>query len=384
MTGVLWVTTELTARPRSGGTLRTLRLLAAVAERMPVDAVVVGADDPYDAELPVRSIRRFPGRSGLRARRTAVRHRWPVPVARGWDEDAAAYVRERQVGNVTVVDHVWSAEYRPRDAAYVLHLHNLERDVVAPRPGWSPRAVESRVDAALRLRRERALVRDPRARVVTVSDRDAAEIPRDVTVVPNGTDYPDAVTPVPEDGPYVFVGACDYPPNVDAVSWWANEVWPLLRAPRPLHVAGRRPEALGDLARHPGVEVLGEVDDVAPVLESAGLVVVPLRHGGGTRLKVLEALAHGRPVLSTTKGAEGLPLGEGDGVVRADDPVALAAAADVLLADGARRQRLADGGRAVAREYDWRVVAGPFGDLVRSLSTPHDRAARRPPSSRGS
>jgi glycosyltransferase involved in cell wall biosynthesis len=384
VSGVLWVTTELTARPRSGGTLRTLRLLAAVAERMPVDAVVIGADDPYDGELPVRSIRRFPGRWGIRARLTAARHRWPVPVARGWDDGAAAYVRARADRNVTVIDHVWSAEYRPRALPYVLHLHNLERDVVAPLPGWSPRAVESRVDAALRLRRESALVRDPRARVITVSDRDAEAVPGRALVVPNGTDYPGDITAVPEDGPYVFVGACDYPPNIDAVAWWANDVWPLLRDQRPLHVAGRRPEALGDLNRHPAVHVVGEVDDVGPVIDTAGLVVVPLRHGGGTRLKVLEALAHGRPVLSTTKGAEGLPLGEDAGVVRADDAAALAAAADALSGEVARRRQLGAAGRVASAAYDWRVVAGPFVDLVASLSTPRGRAAPRPPSSRGS
>jgi glycosyltransferase involved in cell wall biosynthesis len=133
-------------------------------------------------------------------------------------------------------------------------------------------------------------------------------------------------------------------------------------------VAGRNPDALGPLRDHPGVRVLGEVADTAPVLERAGLVVVPLRSGGGTRLKVLEALAHGRPVASTAKGAEGLPLGERDGVVVADTAADLARTVDALHADPARRTALGTAARAAATPYDWRVVGRAFADLVVSLT----------------
>jgi glycosyltransferase involved in cell wall biosynthesis len=366
---VVWVTTELSGRPRSGGTLRSLRLLAAVAERLPVDVVVVGPGEAsYDTEVPARSVRRFAGRSGLAARATALLRGWPTTVSRAWDPAAASCVA--RLGGVVVVDFVQAAAYRPASGPYVLSLHNLERDVVAPLAGRSPRAVESRLDAVRRERWERALLADPRARVVTVSARDAAAVPHGALVVPNGADLAASPAPPPAGGPLVYVGACDYPPNAEAVAWWAEAVWPLLRTPRPLHVAGRAPEALGALAEHPGVRVVGEVEDTAPVLAAASLVVVPLRSGGGTRIKVLEALAHGRPVVSTPKGVEGLPLGETDGVLVGSTAAELAGLVDALGADPARCAALGVKARAAAEAYDWRRVAAPFADLVESLAQP--------------
>lgn len=360
---VTWVTTELSGRPRSGGTLRTLRLLSAVSARLPVDVVVVGPSS-YEDEVPARSVRRFAGRAGLAARFVASSRGWPVTVARAWDPAAAQHVA--RLGGVVVCDFVQSAAYRPDVGPYVLSLHNLERDVVAPLPGLSPRAVESRIDAGRRERFERALLADPRARVVTVSARDAEAAPHGALVVPNGADLVAAPSAPPADGPLVFVGACDYPPNADAVAFWASSVWPLLADPRPLHVAGRHPDALGALAEHPGVRVVGEVEDTAPVLAAASLVVVPLRLGGGTRIKVLEALAHGRPVVSTPKGVEGLPLGEADGVLVGATAAALAALIDGLAP--ARLAALGAAARHAAEAYDWQRVAAPFADLVESLA----------------
>jgi glycosyltransferase involved in cell wall biosynthesis len=143
-------------------------------------------------------------------------------------------------------------------------------------------------------------------------------------------------------------------------------VWPLLPSGTPpLSVAGRgSAAALGKYAGHPGVRVLGEVDSVAPLLDRAALVAVPLHHGGGTRLKVLEAFAANRPVLSTSKGVEGIPLTPGLHCEVADDAASYAALVVALLGDVRRRRALAAAARGVAAEHDWARLAERFAEIV--------------------
>ncbi len=184
--------------------------------------------------------------------------------------------------------------------------------------------------------------------VVTCTDADLAALgsivggaPQGI-VVPNGVDLA-RVTPAPAPGRArtLFLGSLDYEPNVDGITWFVRDVWPLVRADLPeatLTVAGHRPTAaVRALAAEPGVEVVGPVADVAPVYAEHDVVVVPLRIGTGSRLKALEALAAGRPVAGTSIGVEGLGLtdgaaGTGPAVV-ADHPAALAGAVRDLLAD---------------------------------------------------
>jgi glycosyltransferase involved in cell wall biosynthesis len=127
-------------------------------------------------------------------------------------------------------------------------------------------------------------------------------------------------------------------------------------------------------ANDPSIVLLGRVDDVRPVLESAAVVVVPLRAGGGTRLKIVEALSMARPVVSTTIGAEGLDLAADDEIVLADSPVEFARRVAALLRDADARRRLgAAGRRAVRARYDW----GTIGELARA-GLVRAREARRP------
>lgn len=201
-------------------------------------------------------------------------------------------------------------------------------------------------------------------------------------VVPNGVDTawmaPDGRADEAP-GRLVFFGRMDYFPNVDGLAWFAREVMPLVRAEVPgveLQVLGPaatdavRAIAAGD----PSIVLLGRVDDVRPVLESAAVVVVPLRAGGGTRLKIVEALSMARPVVSTTIGAEGLDLAADDEIVLADSPAEFARRVVALLRDAHARQRLgAAGRRAVQARYDW----GTIGELARA-GLVRVRAARRP------
>jgi glycosyltransferase involved in cell wall biosynthesis len=129
------------------------------------------------------------------------------------------------------------------------------------------------------------------------------------------------------------------------------------------------PPEIQELTREPGIEVTGSVDDVRPYYSSATVFVVPLRLGGGTRLKIIEAMAMGLPVVSTSVGAEGLDLRDGQDILLADGPIPFADATIRLLTDPALRQTLAQNARQAAQQYDWDALAEPFTELVLSLAS---------------
>jgi polysaccharide biosynthesis protein PslH len=153
-----------------------------------------------------------------------------------------------------------------------------------------------------------------------------------------------------------------WPPNVDGVLWFAREVYPLVRQAVPdvrfAIVGARPPPSVTRLTEDdPSIEVTGYVDDPQPYLERSAALIVPVRAGGGMRVKILEALARGMPVVSTTIGYEGIDLTPGNELLVGDTPAAFAAALISLLNDPALGCRLAAAGRRVAENvYDWRVV----------------------------
>ena len=210
--------------------------------------------------------------------------------------------------------------------------------------------------------------------VVAVSPQDAEVMVREygvrsVSDVPTGvdTDYfrpsgREAVRP----NSLVFTGSMDWMPNEDAVLWFADAILPRVRAAVPdvtLTVVGRDPpprvRALADAGL--GVEVTGSVPDVRPYMERAAAFVVPIRVGGGTRLKVYEALAMEKPLVSTPVGAEGLPLRDGVDALLAAEPDAFADAVVSVLRDPARAGALAAAGAELVRaRYGWDSVAAQF------------------------
>ena len=176
----------------------------------------------------------------------------------------------------------------------------------------------------------------------------------------------------------VFTGSMDWYPNEDAILHFIESILPAIRRQVPevaLTVAGRHPSArLRAAAREAGVLVTGTVDDVRPYIAEAEVYVVPLRVGGGTRLKIFEALAMGKAVVSTSTGVEGLPLTPGEHFVEADAPAAFAAAVVDLLRAPARRRELGGAGRRlVEARYSWTQVAGEFETCIGELA-----CARRP------
>ncbi len=182
-------------------------------------------------------------------------------------------------------------------------------------------------------------------------------------VVPNGVDtqHFQPLEDVSRDAKrLLFFGRLDYFPNVDAIAYFLREIWPSLRRLHP----GVQFDIMGagsvtGLPRDPGpdVRILGRVDDIRPVLARAGVVIVPLRLGGGTRLKILEALSMACPVVSTTVGAEGLDLRDGEEIVLADDAAAFAAAVSAAIAEPERAARHGALGRqTVTQRYQWSAL----------------------------
>lgn len=197
--------------------------------------------------------------------------------------------------------------------------------------------------------------------------------PRNVFVLPNGVRAHPAADPAGEaPGEMLFVGDLAYPPNVDAMLFCAGEVFPRIRARHPgarLVMVGAGPvESIQRLHNGSDIVVAASVPDLEPYYARATVVVVPIRLGGGTRIKVLEALAHGKAVVATSVGAEGLNLRTGEDIEIADGPEAFADACVRLLGDATARRRLAANGRErVLAQYEWDAILGKcVEDVLRS------------------
>ncbi|TAK21021.1 MAG: glycosyltransferase [Chloroflexota bacterium] len=267
-------------------------------------------------------------------------------------------------------------------ASVVYDAHNAEWRLQAraatsdARQGRVIGALYSMIQAS-RLRRAEGAIATSASGVVVVSREDAASIravgsPRHLHIVPNGVDTEALRERLGQgdDGRYLFTGTMDYRPNIDGVVWFARHVWPEIKRRDPsavFDVVGRSPvRTVRDLERVAGIVVHGETPTTRPFFERARAVVVPLLVGGGARLKVLEAFAHGVPVVSTSLGIEGINALDGTHFVAADTPRAFADAVVRLNGDTEFRARLRTAARdLVATQYDWRAIVPGIQDFYR-------------------
>ena len=192
-----------------------------------------------------------------------------------------------------------------------------------------------------------------------------------VHVVQTGVDtgYFTPSSTAPERAHMVFTGSMDWLPNEDGMTYFCREILPRIRKSEPdatLSIIGRSPTpAVRRLAEIPGVEVTGRVDDVRPHIARGSVYIVPLRIGGGTRLKIFEAMSMGKAVVSTTVGAEGLPVTNGRDIDIADEPSRFAHAVVHLMRDTqGRRDIEAAARRLVVEKYDWSAVASDFEEAL--------------------
>jgi glycosyltransferase involved in cell wall biosynthesis len=220
--------------------------------------------------------------------------------------------------------------------------------------------------------------------VIAVSENDRSLMAKwvdadRITVVPTGVDLaqymPSPGTSAADNSnapPLVtFVGAMDWEPNADGVEYFCNQVWPAIKVEVPearFRIVGRNPGRRVQKLASDSVEVTGRVPSVVEHLRESAVVIVPLRIGGGTRLKIYEAMAAGKAVVSTTVGAEGLDIHHGRDIVLADDARAFSQAVIMLMRDGELRSRYEKAAAETAARYDWSAIGHHFAHVLQSLA----------------
>lgn len=406
---ILWLKTELLHPVDKGGRIRTYNMLRALKGQhqltyLTLDSGTAAPDAAERAQEYCHELIRVPFEE---ARRRSPRF-WlellsnvasPLPYAVAkYRSPAFQREIERTVRNggidVVVCDFLAPSQNVPDrlPCTTVLFQHNVEAAIWRRHADVRTNRL-SRAYFGEQWRRMERFERDQCRRfdrVVTVSRADADAIKRDYGVaevadVPTGVDI-DYFRPsgraMQQPRNLVFTGSMDWLPNEDGVSWFVNDVLPRIHARVPdatLTIVGRNPPpAIQALAtRDQRLIVTGSVPDVRPYMEQAAVFVVPLRVGGGTRLKIFEAMAMERPLVSTSIGAEGLPIHHDEHLVIADGADAFADAVVALLGDSPRAAALARRGADLVRaNFGWDRVAEEFIRLIAPRGSVVANAAR--------
>jgi glycosyltransferase involved in cell wall biosynthesis len=388
---VLWVTPEVPDRAGGGGAIRQAELLVRLRDAFQIDLLVAGRlrdASVRDAVGEVIEVDARPADPPGRRRALAALalHRRPMhTTASAAARDALGAELEARVGGYDAVvlhhEELLPLLDRCGPALRVLHVFDVKalratQTAAVARSRRSALVWQAEASAARRLA-GRWLGEADLVVACTAEDLDAllamvsAERGPQGVVAPNGVDLARfAPTPAPGRLRVVFLGSLDYEPNVDGITWFANEVWPAVRAAVPdatLTIAGHRPTsavlALGAIL---GVDVVGAVADASACYAEHDVAVVPLRIGTGSRLKALEAMASGRPTIGTPVGLEGLDLEAHPGAaIVADGPTGLAAALIDVLQHGERARALGEAGRAhVEERFGWGTAAEAFADPI--------------------
>ena len=263
----------------------------------------------------------------------------------------------------------------------VLFQHNVESEIWRRHAATESNPVKQKMyalEAKKMLRYEREAVKKF-DRVIAVSEHDRSLMEAwvegaRIAVVPTGVDlqqYRPDFNYHPQSPLVMFIGAMDWEPNVDAMEYFCAEIWPavLERIPAAkLRIVGRNPGERVRKLVSDSVEITGRVPSVVEHLREARVVVVPLRIGGGTRLKIYEAMAAGKAVVSTTIGAEGLDVQHGRDIVLADTPDSFVNAVCELLRNERQRSQYETAAAQKAARYDWPVIGDQFGRTLEMLT----------------
>jgi glycosyltransferase involved in cell wall biosynthesis len=366
-----------------GGALRTASLLEYLSRNYTVDLIVFrqpGAPDPRALIPPGRArevfVLELPGNRrtyAARIARNTIRLARGVPplVDRfsGFGRPIAEALAGRRY-DLGIIEHFWCAPYHDQLAEVcrrtILDLHNIESVLhtrcAAVEPGVAGFA--HRVFRAAAGELERALF--PKFSEVLAPSQDDAALVTGAAPESRVCVYPNAVplVPVPphtDDEAIVFSGNLEYHPNVTAVRFFRREIWPRLREQWPSlrwRLVGKNAAAVSRYtAGDPRIEVIGAVDDAVKEIARARVAVAPLLAGSGTRLKILEAWAAGVPVVSTTVGAEGLPVRSGEHLLLADGAAAFVRETSRLLACTDLRAQIGAAGRLLMeKEFTWEAA----------------------------
>jgi glycosyltransferase involved in cell wall biosynthesis len=288
---------------------------------------------------------------------------WQVEVFWTALKDQMRAAVDAHIPDVILVEHDWAARWHddlPAGIPAALALENLSW-IFYERRGM-------RLEARRFARFDRRQLPKFDLRL-TMSEADDALVDGDSAVIPNGVDTR-ALTaaPLPADPVAIFTGTFGYQPNADGLDWLLDDIWPRVQAQIPgarLLVVGRDAPAA---RAAPGVEIAADVPEMQPWFDRARAVLVPIRSGAGTRLKVLDGLASGRAVVTTTLGAEGIAITPGEHALVADDAASFAAATVRALAHDGPAEELGKAGRALAQStYDWRAIGARLEAVLKSL-----------------
>jgi polysaccharide biosynthesis protein PslH len=396
---ILWVKAGGIYPPHIGGRIRSYQILKELARRHEVTLFTFYAATKDDRHHEVKDqfarVVCMPMElpSGRAFREALMYARYvssplPYTVSKFCQPQVTEQVKKliaEDEPDVIVCDFVVAAEPIPWDSPIpkILFTHNVEASIweqhyrLARNPIW--KMVAKREYHAMERYEKTYLNRADH--VLAVSERDRETFskfidPSRMTVIPTGVDVeyfrPSSEPETPNS--LVFSGAMDWMPNEDGILYFVKEILPLIRQEIPnvsLCVVGREPSRkLRELAAGtPGMEVTGRVEDIRPFVQKNAVYVVPLRIGGGTRLKIFEAMAMGKAVVSTTIGAEGLPVNPGRDVVIADEPKEFAAATVALLRDSERRAGMGRAARQLVEEhFSWNSVVQPFEAVLKKLA----------------
>ncbi len=393
---ILWVKADKLLPVESGGNIRTYHILRHLASRHELTFYSYyggKADKGYERELQQRlpgSVAVFIGKrelSGISRGLDYLAHlnsQPPYAVSRfasfEVQDQLRAWFREQRF-DVAVCDFLDAAVNFPGrlNIPCVLFQHNVESEIWrrhAATAGNPLKKMMYGMEFRKMQRYEQIEVRKFH-HVVAVSERDRALMTQwvdggEVTVVPTGVDLgeycPDPAAP--EAGPVVtFVGAMDWEPNIDGVEYFASEIWPAIKAEvreARLRIVGRNPDRRVKRWASESIEVTGRVPSVVDHLRESAVVIVPLRIGGGTRLKIYEAMATAKAVVSTNVGAEGLDVHHGRDIMLADDARSFAQAVIMLLRDRELRRRYERAAAETASRCDWPAIGERFQEVLRS------------------
>lgn len=399
----LWVKANKLLPPHSGGDIRSYNIARCLATRHELTFLSY-YDGDVDLEYEQALQEEFPGAVCLSTGKSdrifnrgldyAVSLPGGVPYAVRRFSSAA--VREKILHwysrarfDAVICDFLDAAVNFPRKLCIpsVLFQHNVESEIWRRHSAAESNIVKRliyRVEFKKMLRYEESVIRKFH-HVIAVSGHDRELMsnwvdPNRITVVPTGVDlknFHPADQPV-SNALVMFVGAMDWEPNIDAVEYFCDRIWPKIKKDVPsacFRIVGRNPGRRVQKLASDSIEVTGSVPSVQSHLQEAAVVVVPLRVGGGTRLKIYEAMAMGKAVVSTSIGAEGLDVHDGHDILLADQADEFAQAVKNLLQDDHLRGKYGRAAIELARRCDWPEIGKKFADVLEAVAGTTSKAS---------
>jgi sugar transferase (PEP-CTERM/EpsH1 system associated) len=387
---ILWVKGGKLIPVDTGGKIRSYNLLRQLAKRHEV-TLLSYYDGPMDAAYESEIVEHFSHAVAIpsgRAEASAVDYLKhilscaPYAVTKFTSARAGALIREWMTErrfDVAVCDFLSASLNFPEELSLptVLFQHNVESVLWRRQADYEPNPIKRmafKLEAAKMIRYERKAV-NRFDHVIAVSQKDREKMARmteksRISIVPTGVDL-EAYRPQPGSGAnepvVIFTGSMDWEANIDGVEYFCAEIWPRVLKAVPnarFRIVGRNPHPRVSSLASGSIEVTGSVPSVIDYMRDANVFVVPLRVGGGTRLKIYEAMAMGKAVVSTSVGAEGLDVEDGCDILLADTTPTFADSIIKLLCDQHAREQIESAAARLAASFDWSVIANRFEEVL--------------------